>query len=77
MAYEANNRHADCIALYQQLEKGHPNASIRRQAAELCYIMQAPKIKITEEEMVSIPLIGNSYDRWLSNLNICTLFNDE
>lgn len=63
MAYEANNRHADCIALYVQLEKGHPSASIRRQAAELRYIMQAPKIKITQEEMVSIPEIGSSYDR--------------
>ncbi|KAJ7953557.1 Tetratricopeptide-like helical [Quillaja saponaria] len=35
MAYEASNRHADCIALYQQLEKKHPSVSIRRQAAEL------------------------------------------
>lgn len=66
MAYEANNRHADCIALYQQLEKGHPSVSIRRQAAELRYIMQAPKIKITQEEMVTIPLIGSSYDSYAS-----------
>lgn len=63
MAYEANSRHADCIALYKKLEKGHPSVSIRRQAAELRYILEAPKIKITQEEMVTIPLIGNSYDR--------------
>uniref|UniRef100_A0A2P2IVN6 Uncharacterized protein LOC103403069 n=1 Tax=Rhizophora mucronata TaxID=61149 RepID=A0A2P2IVN6_RHIMU len=63
MAYEANNRHKDCIALYQQLEKNHPIVSIRRQAAELRYILQAPKLKITQEEMVTIPLIGSSYDR--------------
>ncbi|KAJ1396702.1 Tetratricopeptide-like helical domain superfamily [Sesbania bispinosa] len=63
MAYEANNRHKDCIALYQQLEKTHPSISIRRQAAELRYILQAPKLKITQEEMVTIPLIGSSYDR--------------
>jgi len=63
MAYEANDRHSDCIALYQQLERNHPSVSIRRQAAELRYIMQAPKIKITQEEMVTIPLIGSSYDR--------------
>ncbi|XP_071926973.1 uncharacterized protein [Coffea arabica] len=62
MAYEANNRHADCIALYQQLEKKHPSVSIRRQAAELRYILQAPKLKITQEEMVTIPLIGSTYD---------------
>lgn len=64
MAYEANNRHADCIALYQQLEKKHPSVSIRRQAADLRYILQAPKLKISQEEMVTIPLIGSSYDRW-------------
>ncbi|XP_027098184.1 uncharacterized protein LOC113753463 isoform X1 [Coffea eugenioides] len=64
MAYEANNRHADCIALYQQLEKKHPSVSIRRQAAELRYILQAPKLKITQEEMVTIPLIGSSYDSY-------------
>nr|DAD30823.1 TPA_asm: hypothetical protein HUJ06_009674 [Nelumbo nucifera] len=64
MAYEANNRHADCIALYQQLEKQHPSFSIRRQAAELRYILQAPKLKISQEEMVSIPLIGSSYDSY-------------
>ncbi|XVE92353.1 hypothetical protein REPUB_Repub01dG0089700 [Reevesia pubescens] len=64
MAYEANNRHADCIILYQQLEKKHPSVSIRRQAANLRYILQAPKLKISQEEMVTIPLIGSSYDSY-------------
>ncbi|KAG2708164.1 hypothetical protein I3760_05G179400 [Carya illinoinensis] len=64
MAYEANNRHADCIDLYQQLEMKHPSVSIRRQAAELRYILQAPKLKISQEEMVTIPLIGSSYDSY-------------
>ncbi|KAM5567958.1 hypothetical protein ABKV19_015834 [Rosa sericea] len=64
MAYEANKRHADCIDLYKQLENKHPSVSIRRQAAELRYILQAPKIKITREEMVTIPLIGSSYDSY-------------
>ncbi|PRQ40149.1 putative acetyltransferase A, auxiliary subunit [Rosa chinensis] len=64
MAYEANKRHADCIDLYKQLESKHPSVSIRRQAAELRYILQAPKIKITREEMVTIPLIGSSYDSY-------------
>ncbi|GKV14577.1 hypothetical protein SLEP1_g25431 [Rubroshorea leprosula] len=63
MAYEANNRHADCIELYLQLEEMHPNVSIRRQAADLRYIYQAPKIKITQEEMVTIPTI-TSYDSY-------------
>jgi hypothetical protein len=63
MAYEANGRHDDCIDLYKQLEKSHSSISIRRQAAELRYILDAPKLKITQEEMVTIPLIGSSYDR--------------
>ncbi|XP_078432740.1 tetratricopeptide repeat (TPR)-like superfamily protein isoform X2 [Wolffia australiana] len=62
MAYEANNRHKDCIELYKQLEQTHPSISIRRQAAELRYILQAPKLKISRDEMVTIPLIGSSYD---------------
>ncbi|KAF3336317.1 Tetratricopeptide repeat [Carex littledalei] len=62
MAYEANNRHKDCIDLYKQLEQEHPSINIRRQAAELRYILQAPKLKISKDEMVTIPLIGSSYD---------------
>lgn len=78
MAYEANNRHADCIALYQQLEKKHPSVSIRRQAADLRYILQAPKLKISQEEIVTIPLIGSSYDRyitWCHDLSECCFCN--
>ncbi|KAH7835926.1 hypothetical protein Vadar_031159 [Vaccinium darrowii] len=64
MAYEANSRHADCIALYKQLERKHPVLSIRRQAADLRYILEAPKLKISREEMVTIPMIGSSYDSY-------------
>ncbi|GJR18223.1 tetratricopeptide-like helical domain containing protein [Tanacetum coccineum] len=67
MAYEANNRHKDCIDLYRKLESSHPSLSIRRQAKDLRYILQAPKLKISQEEMVTIPLIGSSYDRILVN----------
>ncbi|KAK1415785.1 hypothetical protein QVD17_31572 [Tagetes erecta] len=64
MAYEANNRHKDCIDLYRKLETSHPIISIRRQAKDLRYILQAPKLKISQEEMVTIPLIGSSYDSY-------------
>ncbi|CAN0896277.1 hypothetical protein LINGRAHAP2_LOCUS18390 [Linum grandiflorum] len=67
MAYDANNRRADCLTLYRQLEETHPSIGIRRQAAELRYISQAPKLKITQEEMVSIPLIGSAYDSYASS----------
>ncbi|XP_076943442.1 uncharacterized protein LOC143613679 [Bidens hawaiensis] len=64
MAYEANNRHKDCIDLYRKLETSHPIIGIRRQAKDLRYILQAPKLKISQEEMVTIPLIGSSYDSY-------------
>ncbi|CAM0953198.1 unnamed protein product [Alopecurus aequalis] len=62
MAYDANRRHKDCIALYKQLEKTHPMVSIRRQAADFRYIAEAPKLKISNDEVVTIPQIGSSWD---------------
>ncbi len=78
MAYEANRRHKDCIALYKELESTHPMISIRRQAAELRYISEAPKLKISNDEVVTIPQIGSSW-YWLviylnnstGNFNLC------
>lgn len=65
MAYEADNRHADCIALYKNIEETHPNKATRRQAADLRYILEAPKLKIRKDEMVSIPLIGSDNDKYV------------
>lgn len=62
MAYDAHNRHGDCIALYKSLEKTHPMASIRKKAKGLRYILEAPKLKITQDEMVTIPLLNSNYD---------------
>ncbi|KAH9290707.1 hypothetical protein KI387_034824 [Taxus chinensis] len=62
MAYEAHNRHGDCIALYKILEKTHPIKAIRQKAADLRFILEAPKLKITEDEMVTIPLMDSNYD---------------
>ncbi|CAN6213985.1 unnamed protein product [Urochloa humidicola] len=62
MAYEADRRHKDCIALYKELESSHPMINIRRQAAELRYILEAPKLKISNDEVVTIPQIGSSWD---------------
>lgn len=64
MAYDANRRHKDSIALYKELENTHPMISIRRQAAEFRYIAEAPKLKISNDEVVTIPQIGSSWD-WL------------
>ncbi|KAJ7553226.1 hypothetical protein O6H91_06G089000 [Diphasiastrum complanatum] len=61
MAYEAHNRHDDCIALYKRLERTHASKAVRRQAADLRYILEAPKLKISKDEMVSIPMIDTDF----------------
>lgn len=76
MAYEAVGRHNDCIALYKRLEGGHPNKILRRQAADLRYILEAPKLKISSDEMVKIPLIEKDFDRFVNSCrfleHLCT-----
>lgn len=64
MAYDAVGRHADGIALYKRLEGSHPNKNLRKQAADLRFILEAPKLKISRDEMVKIPLIEKDYDRY-------------
>jgi hypothetical protein len=43
--------------VYRTLEKSHPVPAIRRQATGLRYIMEAPKLEISPEERVSIPIM--------------------
>jgi len=62
LAYQACGREKDCIDLYKRIEQEHPVAKIKKQAYELRYIMEAPKLTISEEERVKIPLIQS--DTW-------------
>lgn len=70
LGYDAAGQRADCIALYKRLEDGHSSRTVRKQAYELRYILEAPKLEISADERVSIPLVsddaaGGSYaDRW-------------
>jgi hypothetical protein len=68
MAYDANGRYKDCITLYKKLEATHTSMSIRRQAKDLRYIVEAPKLKISKEEMVSIPLLDDTNARTWSKM---------
>ena len=54
---QATGREADCIALYRSLEDTHPNARIKRQAANLRFIMEAPKLKLGPDERVAVPVL--------------------
>ena len=57
---QATGREAECIALYRSLEDTHPNARIKRQAANLRFIMEAPKLKLGPDERVVRPRPGHA-----------------
>jgi hypothetical protein len=58
-AYQACGREEECIETYKIIEKTHPLPAIRRQAAELRYIMEAPKLELSPDEKVSIPVLND------------------
>lgn len=58
-AYQANQKMDLCIELYKDLETFHPMRAIQKQAAELRYIMEAPKLPTRPEDKVEIPLIND------------------
>jgi len=51
----ALRRLEECIDLYTFLEGTHPIGSIRRQAGELKYIAEAPRLELQEDEYVDVP----------------------
>ncbi|WIA29826.1 hypothetical protein OEZ86_012297 [Tetradesmus obliquus] len=64
LAYQATGREKDCIDTYKWLEDNHPIPKIKKQAADLRYIMEAPKLELSPEERVTIPLL-NSEESWV------------
>jgi len=67
LAYDSSGRREECLALYRALEEKHPAALVRKQAASLRYILEAPKLPISAEERVSIPLVQDAAmvrDKW-------------
>ena len=54
---QANGNEKQCIELYKSIEKNHPLPKVRRQAADLRYIMEAPKLVIGPDERVTIPIL--------------------
>lgn len=54
---QACGRSEDCINLYKSIEANHPSRKIKKQAENLRYILEAPKLEVAEDERVTIPLI--------------------
>ncbi|KXZ52800.1 hypothetical protein GPECTOR_8g187 [Gonium pectorale] len=62
LAYQACGREKDAIELYKYIEDNHPNRKVRKQAIDLRYILEAPKLELSDDERVKIPLIQS--DSW-------------
>ncbi|KAL6769665.1 hypothetical protein ACKKBG_A31910 [Auxenochlorella protothecoides x Auxenochlorella symbiontica] len=59
LSYQACGREAECIDVYKRLEESHPLPSTRRRAADLRYIMEAPKLPLSDKDRVHIPVLKN------------------
>eukprot|EP00892_Ulva_mutabilis_P003141 jgi/Ulvmu1/12828/UM098_0009.1 len=57
LAMNANGKEQECIDLFRHLEETHPISAIARQAANLRFIMEAPKLEVGEDEKVSVPVL--------------------
>ena len=57
---QAEGRELECINLYKGMENTHPVPTIRRQAANLRFILEAPKLKIGEDERVKLPVLTSA-----------------
>jgi len=61
LAYQANRKEELCIETYKFLESYHPMPAIQKQAAELRFIMEAPRLPLSEEDRVKVPVIDSGY----------------
>jgi len=63
LGYQAVGREQDCGDLYRWLEQNHPNKRLRKQAGDLRYILEAPKLELSPDERVTVPVISSA-DAW-------------
>jgi hypothetical protein len=55
LACNATGKEDECIAILKTLEDSHPLRAISKQAKDLRFILEAPKLAIGEDEKVSVP----------------------
>ncbi len=55
---QAVGRDGDCIELYKKLEDTHPLRKVRQQAANLRFILQAPKLERGPDEVIQLPILN-------------------
>ena len=57
LALDAYGQGDKALEIYKYLESVHPEKSIRKQAEELRFILEAPKMEIAANERVEVPLL--------------------
>ncbi|KAK9832030.1 hypothetical protein WJX81_000090 [Elliptochloris bilobata] len=57
LGLQACGQERECIDLYKSLEATHPSAQIRKQAGQLRFILEAPRLKLRPDERVSVPVL--------------------
>jgi hypothetical protein len=55
LAKNALGKEEECIQMFKDLETAHPNRQIQKQAEQLRFIMEAPKLEIGEDEKIHMP----------------------
>ena len=68
LAYSATGDEAAAVEVYKEVEASHPSPKMRRQAYDLRYIAEAPKLRVGADEKpllpeVEAPRIGGEKDR--------------
>mmetsp|Transcript_26007 Transcript_26007/g.77108 ORF Transcript_26007/g.77108 Transcript_26007/m.77108 type:complete len:126 (+) Transcript_26007:860-1237(+) len=58
----AVGREQDAISQCEYIENNHPLRKIKKQAEDLRYIFEAPKLEVSDAERVQIPLLQS--DTW-------------
>ena len=57
LSLDAYGQRDKALDIYAYLESVHPEKSIRKQAEELRFILEAPRMEIGENERVDVPLL--------------------
>jgi len=68
LAFDGSGKIDEARNIYRELKDNHPLPSIRTQAGNLLYILEAPKLKIKEDERLKIPDLSE-VDEFRNNRN--------
>ena len=55
----ANRKDDECIALLKTVEDTHPIKAVNKQAGDLKFIMEAPKLKVEDDEKLTLPSLSH------------------